>query len=139
MTERGLSMRDPGPAALSRLVANMQRGDSHLIVERFGADEPEGDWYAQVRLQENGVYQLEYRDGVPAEHYRTLTVSLSKVVNALVGWSQGRTAWRAEFDWSNVGAEFSERVEHVEHVEHVERVGRVESESRGGGSAAGGR
>ncbi|MGW4696252.1 hypothetical protein ACWEO1_28210 [Kitasatospora cineracea] len=136
MTERGLSMRDPGPAALSWLVANMQRGDSHLIVERFGADEPEGDWYAQVRLQENGVYQLEYRDGVPAEHYRTLTVSLPKVVNALVGWSQGRTAWRAEFDWSNVGAEFTERVAHVERIGHVER---VESESRGGGSTAGGR
>ncbi len=28
MTERGLSMRDPGPAGLSRLVANMQRGES---------------------------------------------------------------------------------------------------------------
>lgn len=28
MTERGLSMRDPGPTALSRLVANMQRGES---------------------------------------------------------------------------------------------------------------
>ncbi|MFB7946809.1 hypothetical protein ACFC6L_18070 [Kitasatospora phosalacinea] len=103
MTERGLSMRDPGPAALSRLVANMQRGDSHLVLERFGADEPEGDWYVQVRLQENGVYQLEYRDGVPAEHYRTLTVSLAKVVDALVGWSNGQTAWRSGFDWTGTG------------------------------------
>ncbi|GLW69809.1 hypothetical protein Kpho02_21080 [Kitasatospora phosalacinea] len=103
MTERGLSMRDPGPAALSRLVANMQRGDSHLVLERFGADEPEGDWYVQVRLQENGVYQVEYCDGVPTERYRTLTVSLAKVVDALVGWAAGRTAWRSEFDWTCVG------------------------------------
>ncbi|MGW4804135.1 hypothetical protein [Kitasatospora sp. NPDC004272] len=103
MTERGLSMRDPGPAALSRLVANMQRGESRLTVERFGADEPAGDWYVRVRLQENGVYELEYRDGVPAEHYRTLTLSLAKVVDALVGWSTGRTAWRAEFDWTAIG------------------------------------
>ncbi|WP_245194785.1 hypothetical protein [Kitasatospora phosalacinea] len=108
MTERGLSMRDPGAAALGRLVANMQRGDSHLIVERFGADEPAGDWYVQVRLRENGVYQLEYRDGVPAEHYRTLTVSPAKVVSALVGWSEGRAAWRAGFDWTNIGHWFAD-------------------------------
>ncbi len=132
MTERGLSMRDPGPAALSRLVANMQRGDSHLIVERFGADEPEGDWYAQVWLRENGVYQLEYRDGVAAEHYRTLTVSLPKVVNALVGWSQGRTAWRAEFDWNNVGAEFAESTEGAEPAERVESTDRDEGGTAGG-------
>ncbi|MFJ4677663.1 hypothetical protein [Kitasatospora sp. NPDC088783] len=103
MTERGLSMRDPGPAAPGRLVANTQRGESHLVVERFGADEPAGDWYVQVRLRENGGYQLEYRDGVPAEHYRTLTPSLAEVVNALVGWSRGQPEGRSGFDWTGIG------------------------------------
>ncbi|MFC8723502.1 hypothetical protein [Kitasatospora sp. NPDC057198] len=108
MTERGLSVRDPGPTALSCLVANMQRGESHLVVERFGPDEPAGNWYVQVRLRENGVYELEYRDGVASEHYRTLTVSPARVVDALVGWAGGRTAWRSAFDWSNIGHWFAE-------------------------------
>ncbi|MFJ1755042.1 hypothetical protein [Kitasatospora sp. NPDC088134] len=108
MTERGLSMRDPGPVALGLMVANLQRGDSFLIVERFGPDEPAGDWYVQVRLAENGVFEVEYRDGVPAEHYRTLTVSAERATAAVVGWATGEPAWRAGFRWTSIGHWFAE-------------------------------
>ncbi|MFJ5231169.1 hypothetical protein ACIQBJ_14895 [Kitasatospora sp. NPDC088391] len=107
MTERGLSMRDPGPTALGLMVANLQRGDSFLIVERFGPDEPAGDWYVQVRLREDGVFEVEYRDGVPAEHYRTLTVSAERATAAVVGWVAGEPAWRERFRWTSIGHWFT--------------------------------
>ncbi|WP_099905930.1 hypothetical protein [Streptomyces sp. TLI_171] len=103
MTERGLSIRDPGPAALGGLVANLQRGDSFVIVERFGPGEPAGDWYVRVGLREGGGYQVECRDGVAAEHYRASTASAAQAAAALVGWAAGRAGWRAEFEWSRVG------------------------------------
>ncbi|WP_282204060.1 hypothetical protein [Kitasatospora fiedleri] len=46
---------------------------------------------------------MEYRDGAPAEHDRTPTLSLAEVVNALVGWSRGRTEWRSGFGWTGIG------------------------------------
>ncbi|MEV7119624.1 hypothetical protein [Kitasatospora griseola] len=106
-TERGLSERDPGPTAISRQVAALRCGDPFLIVERTGGDEP-GDWYVQVRYLRDGErYELEYRDGVPSEHHRTVTDSPAAVVGALVGWSAGLTAWRRNFDWTPIGHWFT--------------------------------
>ncbi|MFI9789058.1 hypothetical protein ACIHEI_36915 [Kitasatospora sp. NPDC051984] len=107
-TERGLSLPDPGPTALSRQVAALRCGDSYLIVERTGADEPAGDWYVQVRyLRDSERYQLEYRDGVPSEHYLAVTDSPAAVVGVLVGWSAGLPAWRRSLDWTPVGHWFT--------------------------------
>ncbi|OKJ05716.1 hypothetical protein AMK19_25555 [Kitasatospora sp. CB01950] len=97
-TERGLSVRDPGPTAISRQVAALRCGDSFLILTRTDPDEP-GDWYAQVRyLRDTERYQVEYRDGVPSEHYQAFTDDPAAVVGALVGWAAGLTAWRRNFD-----------------------------------------
>ncbi|GAA2262446.1 MULTISPECIES: hypothetical protein [Kitasatospora] len=106
-TERGLTVEKPGQTALSRLVANLGRGDSHVVVERLGEDEPEGDWYMQVRLRENNTYQLEFRDGIAAEHYQTITVSQEKVIVALTAWAAGRSGWREAFMWTNIGSSFT--------------------------------
>ncbi|MER7671289.1 hypothetical protein ABTY61_22875 [Kitasatospora sp. NPDC096128] len=57
----------PSKPAISAMVANLQRGRS-LILERL--DEEPGDWYVQVWVREDNTFQLEYRDGVPAEHFQ---------------------------------------------------------------------
>ncbi|GHA09054.1 hypothetical protein ACFOOM_13185 [Streptomyces echinoruber] len=49
---------------------------------------------------------MEYRDGVAAEHYQTLTVSQEKVLRAFLGWAAGRQGWRDSFRWNNIGAMF---------------------------------
>ncbi|MGW1041143.1 hypothetical protein [Streptomyces sp. NPDC002547] len=60
--------------------------------------------HAQVRLRPNGVYQLEYRDRSPAEHCRTQTLSVDKVIAALADWAAGEIAWRDAFHWDSIGA-----------------------------------
>ncbi|MFI8952256.1 hypothetical protein ACIGO6_37980 [Streptomyces sp. NPDC053750] len=58
---------------ISAALANPQRDDV-VIVERF---------------------QLEYREGAPAEHHQTWTISREKVVTAVLGWATGEPDWKA--------------------------------------------
>ncbi len=71
----------------------------------------DGNWYIQVRLRDNNVYELEYRDGTPTEHYQTLTVSLEKVTDALIAWADGRTEWKDGFMWTDIGHMFVEQAD----------------------------
>jgi hypothetical protein len=88
------------------MLANLRRGNEHMALERQEED-LEGDWYIQVLFRENNTYQLEYRDGVPAEHYQTQTVSQEKVQAALIGWATGKPNWRDGFMWNNIGELFT--------------------------------
>ena len=91
-----------GSGQLERAVLNMSR-DSHVVVEC----QADVDCYAQVWLRPDGTYQLEYRDRSPSEHYQTRTVSNEKVIAALIGWAAGETAWREQFQWTNIGNWFT--------------------------------
>ena len=66
--------------------------------------------YIQVRLRDNNVYELEYRDATPAERCQTLTVSLQKVTEAFIAWADSRTEWKDGFMWTNIGHMFAEQV-----------------------------
>lgn len=74
-TGSGFAKRRPSKPYVSTEIANLQRGRS-LALERT-KEEP-GDWYIQVRMRHGNTFQLEYRDGVPSEHYMTLTISQEK-------------------------------------------------------------
>ena len=94
----------PTRTRLGTWIENLRRGDS-LVVER--EDEQSGDWYIQVLLRDDNTYQLEYRDGVAAEHYQTRTVSRERVLNAMAGWASGESAWKSDYMWNNIGADFA--------------------------------
>lgn len=68
----------------------------------------EGSWYTQVLLRDDNTYQLEFRDGVAAEHYQTRTISQEKILTALLGWAAGRTDSRSDCMWNNIGSEFAD-------------------------------
>ncbi|ANS66678.1 hypothetical protein SLINC_4454 [Streptomyces lincolnensis] len=87
------------------MLANLGRDNEHMVLERQDEDLP-GDWYIQVLLRENNTYQLEYRDGVPAEHYQTQTISQEKVLRALLGWAADTSGWREDFMWNNISSMF---------------------------------
>ncbi|WP_037914236.1 hypothetical protein [Streptomyces sp. NRRL WC-3744] len=72
---RGYELKRPTKPAVGTMLANLRRGNEYLILERRD-EEREGDWYIQVWFRDNNTYQLEYRDGVPAEHHQTRTVCL---------------------------------------------------------------
>ncbi|MFF2778840.1 hypothetical protein ACFVU3_28520 [Streptomyces sp. NPDC058052] len=103
--EHGRQVRNPGPTALSRMVANLGRGNAFVMVERVD-DDAAGDWYKQVWPRDDNTYQLECRDGTAAEHYQTRTISREKVIVALRGWAKGRADWKDAFMWNNIGACF---------------------------------
>ncbi|MCB5170138.1 hypothetical protein LG634_35730 [Streptomyces bambusae] len=99
--EHGRQVRNPGPTALSRMVANLGRGNAFVIVERVD-EETVGDWYVQVWLRDDNTYQLEFRDGTTAEHHQTRTISQEKVITALNGWAKGRSGWKDAFMWNRI-------------------------------------
>ncbi|GGX88297.1 hypothetical protein [Streptomyces anandii] len=103
---RGHELKRPTKPAVGTMLGNLGRGNEYLILER--RDEGlEGDWYIQVWFRDDNTYQLEYRDGVPAEHYRTRTVSQEKVSRALLGWMLDKPDWREGFMWNDIGDMFA--------------------------------
>ncbi|MEV6687708.1 hypothetical protein AB0N28_20585 [Streptomyces sp. NPDC051130] len=103
--EAGAAVKKPSRPAIGRMLANLQRGNAHLILERVEED-MDGSWYVRVLLCDNNTYQLEFRDGVAAEHYQTRTVSQEKVLTAVLGWASGKTDWKDGFMWNNIGSQF---------------------------------
>ncbi|MEW2510840.1 hypothetical protein [Streptomyces sp. NPDC046870] len=103
---RGYELKRPTKPAVGTMLANLRRGNEYLILERRD-EEREGDWYIQVWFRDNNTYQLEYRNGVPAEHYQTRTVSQEKVLQALLGWMLDKPDWRENLMWTNIGHMFA--------------------------------
>ncbi|MFJ3518731.1 hypothetical protein [Streptomyces sp. NPDC090131] len=105
--EHGRRVGNPEPSALSRMVANLGRGNAFVIVERVD-DGADGDWYVQVWLRDDNTYQLEFRDGTAAEHYQTRTISQEKVIAALSGWAEEHPEWKGAFMWNNISGLFGD-------------------------------
>ncbi|MGY4931982.1 hypothetical protein ACWD7T_12835 [Streptomyces sp. 900116325] len=99
--EAGRVVKRPSKPVIGTMLANLHRGNAHLVLERLD-EEADGSWYAQVLLRDDNTYQLEYRDGVAAEHYQTRTVSQEKVLAAMLGWAAGRRDWRDALMWNNI-------------------------------------
>ncbi|MCQ4193681.1 hypothetical protein AB0391_12945 [Streptomyces albidoflavus] len=105
-TGHGYQVKRPSKPAIGTMLANLQRSNRYLTLERQDEGR-EGDWYIQVWFCDNNTYRLEYRDGVPAEHFQTQTVSQDKVLQALLGWVADKSDWSAGFMWNNIGQMFA--------------------------------
>lgn len=103
--ERGHAVKRASEAAIGTMLANLRRGNAHMVLERVDEERP-GSWYIQVLLRENNTFQLEYRDGVPELHYQTLTISQEKILGALLGWASSKPDWRDGFMWNNIAEQF---------------------------------
>lgn len=103
--EHGHVVKRPSRPAIGRMLANLRRGNAHLVLERVDEERP-GSWYIQVLLRENNTYQLEYRDGVAELHYQTQTISQEKVLGALLGWAGADPDWRDGFMWNDIAERF---------------------------------
>lgn len=99
----GYTVNRPTKPRVSAAISNLQPGQS-LVLER--TEETPGDWYIQVWMRQGNSFQLEYRDGIPSEHYQTRTVSREKVVAAMLSWMKAEPGWRGVFMWNNIGSWF---------------------------------
>jgi hypothetical protein len=104
--EAGRNVEEPTRSQLSTLLANLWGHNGFLILHREDED-LDGAWYIQTQLLQDRTFELEYRDGVAAEHYQTQTSSRAQVLAAMVGWAAGEADWRDGFTWNNIGHMFA--------------------------------
>lgn len=104
-TSGGLVQRNPTENRIRALIGALTP-NQHVILEQFGES---SKYYIQVRLKDDGFFQLEYRAGCPAEHYQALTKSQEKVALALFGWSRGEAGWRNDLEWLPIGHLFEQQ------------------------------
>ncbi|WP_206301840.1 hypothetical protein [Streptomyces sp. AcE210] len=103
--QAGRVMKKPSKPAIGRMLANLQRGNAHLVLERV-EENMEGSWYVQVLLRDDNTYQLEFRDGIAAEHYQTRTICQEKVLTAMLDWAAAKAAWKDGFMWNSISSQF---------------------------------
>lgn len=101
--EWGRTYPDPSDGQLWRLLAELTLENRYLILTRL--DHPGGEDYAQVRLDEPGHYDVEYRDGSAVEHFAAVATSLAAVHEVLTGWAQQRPGWRDTLVWERLDLE----------------------------------
>jgi hypothetical protein len=69
--------------------------DAFLILER--PDDP--DHYAQVAVEGESGFQVEYRDGGPDHHYAALTDDADLAAEVLAGWGDRTDGWDSRLQW----------------------------------------
>lgn len=101
----GRALDDPDGTALHDLIADMRE---FVVLERLDR-EPVGQHYIQVRLEAEGVYRVEYREGGADRHYlafcsvpRSEQGGLDPVCALLTGWAADRPGWRDEAEWDRL-------------------------------------
>lgn len=55
--------------------------------------------FIQVYRRDDGVYQLEHRQGGPAAHFRHDTVRSDLVIELMWAWAAAESGWRTAVDW----------------------------------------
>jgi hypothetical protein len=92
----------PDPAALRTLLQALSPRN------RYACLEARPGWFVQVGIGPDagnvraGTFALEYREGTPERHRRTLAASLDDVVAAFEGFASGDPAWKDTFSWSHL-------------------------------------
>lgn len=92
-------MSNPSEGHLEAGILSLARG-SHLVLEDLQPGHEHE--YIQVLLRNDGIYQLEYRDNSSELQHQTLTLSTTKVVDAMNGWRTGEHEWLDAFHWSTI-------------------------------------
>jgi hypothetical protein len=90
----------PEPAVLGTLLQAISPRNWYACLESRPG------WFVQVGIGPNagsipsGMFALEYREGSPERHQRTLVASLDEVVTAFEGFASGDPVWKDAFSWS---------------------------------------
>lgn len=96
----GDSWDDPETEKIRELVLGRTPGNRFLIVERHDRTSL---WqhYVQVYLNDDGSYDIEFREGGPQSHFRTRGVKPAEAADIVVGWSADEGGWRDTLAWDH--------------------------------------
>ena len=94
----GDSWDDPDEDKLRDLVRELTAENRFLVVERHDRTSL---WqhYMQVYLNQDGTYDLEFREGGPQAHFRAQRVKPGDAADILARWSADETGWREALPW----------------------------------------
>jgi hypothetical protein len=77
---------DPSEDLLFILLGDLEVGDEEFVIVERTAD-ASGQTYAQVYLNPDGRYQVEYRDRAPERHFQAFTSNKRVAHEVLNGWA----------------------------------------------------
>jgi hypothetical protein len=94
----GDSWDDPETDKLRELVLGLTAGNRFLVVERHDRTTL---WqhYVQVYLNDDGTYDIEFREGGPHAHFRAKRVKPDEAADSVLGWSADEGGWREAQTW----------------------------------------
>src|SRR5262245_60517573 len=99
LTASGETWSDPSEDLLFDLLGEIETGEEEfLIVER--AVDKTGQTYAQVCRTDDGLYQIEHRDGGPGEHFQAFTSEKRLAHSVLTAWAFELPGWREAVRWT---------------------------------------
>jgi hypothetical protein len=84
-------------AALLRSLTT-RSDDAFVILER--PDDP--DHYAQVALEAESDFRVEYRDGGPDRHFAAITDDADVAAHVLAGWADRVDGWDRQLQWERL-------------------------------------
>jgi hypothetical protein len=96
ITHKGVTIPNPTDAQLEAAVQTLARNGALVLTETA---ETRIEHYIQTRLHLNGIHDLEYRAGSPADHYLTHVVSADLVTAAFTAWHHEDPTWLTPFTW----------------------------------------
>ena len=100
--ESGDTIDDPSEDALFMMFEDIEAGESSfLIVDRLA--DTTGQTYVQTSRNSDGSYTVEYREGGPEHHYRTVANDMRSAHSLVTGWAFEPPGWRESAGWRNVG------------------------------------
>ena len=102
----GRVVTGPDPDMVAAVIQTI--GRDGFVTVTVGDAGAEATTYAQVWHRPEGIFQVEYRDGAPHRHWRSLTFSADKAAAFLTSCIEGDDEWRDRFDWQSIGHYFDE-------------------------------
>jgi hypothetical protein len=110
-------VRDPDAAVISAAVADLPT-EEFLILGRTEEE------YIQVFHNNDGSFQLEYRNGSTEEHYAAdpEEIDVNDVRNAFIAYSENAENWQAPWVWERLEFDEDEDIDGEEEDEDSEKV-----------------
>lgn len=129
-TEGAQSYTRPTADELTDLVLGIGGPKNRFLVVQRVPDRP--GQFVQVWQEGDGPYELEYRAGGPADHYRAGMSAAERVAEVMAGWARQEDDWDAGIGWELLGLPEAEPVPAPEPEVLARLEKAVRGELRGG-------
>lgn len=99
--DREPAVQDPTPEVVRQTLLRLKPSGPKWVVLDLGVN-----YYLQARVFDDGLFNVEYREGGPDRHYRAGSHQPeSAVVSVFLDYLDNGNRWRTAFEWRRVEIE----------------------------------